>query len=406
MNRLWTVAWHEFYINIKKPSFWVGILGVPFFTIVVMLVVAFLTAASFGSSEIREDAIGYVDGATLLSDAQDTPEGWQTYPDETTAKGAIEAKAIDAYFVLGTDFLQTGSVSFYANGTASEDIKDAIETFITANIARQTNSNLPLDLLERPVSLRIVMENTGREINEAGFIVLFLIPMIFAIIFMISTQISGAFLMSSVVEEKSNRVMELLLTTVSPYQLLGGKIVGLGALGLIQVAIWALFSTIAFALSRNVESLQGVFVPWDLVVIGLVYFILSYFMYSSLFAVIGVLVDGEQESRQYASVFSLVLVIPVILISAFITQPNGTVPTVLSMVPFTSGISMLLRVAFGSVPFWQLALSLGITLITTLVLMWGGAKVFKWASLLYGKPLNLREIWRVIRSNPEIGGVA
>jgi ABC-2 type transport system permease protein len=406
MNRFWIVASYEFFTNVKKKSFLFTLFGLPIFMGIIFTVVTVVTTIAIGSGEVREDAIGYVDEIGVLAEAKDLPEGWQAYPTVAAAEEAVTAGTIDAYFVYNQAFQRGANLDLYAEGTVGDPIKDAIEGFITTNLAANTDSALPTERLENPVQMNIFLTSTGRALSQVGFIVLLFIPIIFMIIFMMGMQIGSSFLMSGIVEEKSNRVIELLVTTVTPYQLLGGKIIGLGALALLQLVVWLGIGVVAFLISRNLESLRGFVMPWDVIAMACIYFVLTYFFYGALLTGIGVLVDGEQESRQYAGIISFGLVIPIFFLGQFLENSNGTIPVILSYVPFTSGLAMSIRAAFGAVGIGEIALSLGIMLASTVIVIWVSAKVFKWGLLMYGKKASLRELWRVVRGNPEMGGVA
>ncbi len=406
MSRFWIVASYEFFTNVKKRSFLFTLFGLPIFMGVIFAVVTFVTVAAIGSGEVREDAIGYVDEVGTLSEAQGLPEGWQAYPTVEMAADAVTAGTIDAYFVYNDAFQRGANLDLYSKGTISEGVKDNVEAFIVTNVALKTDSDIPAARLEDPVTMNIFLTSTGRALSQAGFLVLLFIPIIFMVIFMMGMQVGSSFLMSGIVEEKSNRVIELLITTVRPTELLGGKIIGLGALALLQLVVWLSISVIIFLLTRNTDALRGFVMPWDVIAMACVYFVLTYFFYGALLAGVGALVDGEQESRQYAGIVSLALVIPIFFLSAFLQDSNSTIPVILSYVPFTSGLAMCIRAAFGAVGIGEILLSMGIMLVSTIFVVWVSAKVFKWALLMYGKKASPRELWRVIRGNPEMGGVA
>ena len=138
---------------------------------------------------------------------------------------------------------------------------------------------------------------------------------------------------------------------MTPFQLLFGKIIGLGLLGLTQLVIWMVCRLDhAAARAATPDFLTGITIPPDLLIVGVVYFLLGYFLLASVMAGIGVVVGSEQESRQFAAIFGIVLVIPFFLITSFITDPNGAVVTFLTLFPFTSPMSMILRMGFSAVP--------------------------------------------------------
>jgi ABC-2 type transport system permease protein len=202
-----------------------------------------------------------------------------------------------------------------------------------------------------------------------------------------------------VVEEKSNRIMEILVTTVTPFQLLIGKIVGLGAIGLLQLAIWIGAGLVVAGINRDAPLVQGLVIPPDLVVVALVYFVLSYFLQASLMAGIGAVAGGEQESRQIAGILSLIFLLPYFFMVSFISDPGGFIPTLFTYIPFTAPVAVIARMAFSTVPLEQIMLSMGILFITSLLIAWASARIFRWSLLMYGKRPSLRQLVGALRSS-------
>jgi ABC-2 type transport system permease protein len=188
-------------------------------------------------------------------------------------------------------------------------------------------------------------------------------------------------------------------------QLLLGKIIGLGALGLTQFLVWGGAGLLLIRLGQTVPFLAGIEFPIDLMLVFLVYFLLSYFLLSSLMAGLGAIAGSEEESRQYSSILSLIWVMPFFLITSLITDPDSPLAVALTLIPFTAPMTVLMRMGFGSVPAWQLVASLVILLLSTLLVVWASGRVFRWALLLYGKRPTPRELWRVIRQSPHTATV-
>jgi ABC-2 type transport system permease protein len=175
---------------------------------------------------------------------------------------------------------------------------------------------------------------------------------------------------------------------------------------LTQLIIWMAAGYVSLTVAHATDSLQGVTIPPDLVIVAVIYFLLGYFLMSSAMAGIGVVIGSEQESRQFGVLFSLGLIIPFFLITSFITDPNGTVVTFLTLFPLTSPVSVILRMGFGSIPTWQLVISIILLLATSLLVAWVSARIFRWALLLYGKRPGIRELIRVIRRPPAMATTA
>jgi ABC-2 type transport system permease protein len=405
MNRLWTVASHEFLSNVRKRSFLLSLFGFPLMMIAIITIVGLVTSAALNSGEVRLEAVGYVDSIDL-ADASKLPEGWRRYDSTALADEALQAAEIDAYLVLERPFMMTGTLKIVARGTLPDDVEDAVEEFVLGSLATRTNSNLPENLLEQPADMDVLLLNTGRTIDEATIFVLLMVPLVFMVLFMMGLQIGSAYLMGSIVEEKTNRIMEVLITSITPYQLLAGKVLGLGAVALLQLVVWVAVGIVLYIISNSAIIQTELFLPWDIIALAMVYFVFTYFLYGGLLAGVGVIVDGEQESRQYGGIVSFLVVIPLFAISSFFEDANGTVPVILSYFPFTSGMAMIMRSVLGTVTVGEIVLSLGILLVTTVVVSWGVAKVFRWGILLYGKKASARDLWRVLRGRPEIGGVA
>jgi ABC-2 type transport system permease protein len=399
MNRVWVVASYEFMSNIRKPSFLFALFGLPLLMGGLFAIIALVSVIAATSGEVREDAIGYVDSANLTANVPSVPEGWQAFESEAAARAAVDAGTIDGYFLLDQRFLRTGQLAFYVRGSTSVDLDDMVEAFVVAALVSNAQSELPAERLEEPVRLNLFLLNTQRFLTPVSLAVLLFTPTIFMVVFMMGMQFSSSFLMSGIVEEKANRVIELLLTTLTPSQLLAGKILGLGALALLQLLVWIVIGVVAYLLTQNLEALEGFSLPVDVVVIALVYFILTYFFYGSLLAGIGAVVDSEEESRQYAGIISLALVIPLFFLVTFLADPSGPIPTVLSYVPFTAAMSVTIRVVFGAITPIEVLASMGILFASTLLVIWASARIFRFGILMTGKRITLREVAQVLRSS-------
>lgn len=408
MNKLLLIARREYLFNLRRPAFLFAVFGVPVFTFFMWFVIF----AVVGNSETDVDrlgTIGYVDLAGVLTNPvvpEDVTLPLQAYPDDASARAALDAKTIGAYFLLPEDYLQTGVVQTYSYDGIPEVFEDQVEALMLANLSREVQSDVPLERIQDPVEMTIRAEDSGRIITEANIPILIFLPMIFALVFMMSSGVTSGFLMNGVVEEKTNRIVEILITSVTPLQLLVGKILGLGLLGLTQLVVWGVAGFVLFSVGQSTPVLNGLSFPADLMALFVIYFILSYFLLASLLAGIGAVTDSEQESRQVSSIISLLFVIPFFFIVTFIEDPNGPLPVALTLIPVTAPMTALLRAGFGAIPAWQLILSLLILLVTTIVVVWASAKIFRWGLLLYGKRIGPRELWRVIRQSPPAATVA
>lgn len=402
MHKMWLVAQREFIMNITRRSFLFAAFGVPLLLVAIILVVFLVISAN---ESTLEDAgiVGYVDYAGVLALAEDKPETFMAFASEEEAAKALEDKTLGAYFVVPQDYMRTGQVQVYNLGTTSDALRKGISGFLLANLTAQIRGDIPLERVKNPTNTTVYVQETGRFLEGGAgvFLSLFLPPILFSMVFMMASQVSSGFLMNGVVEEKTNRIMEILITSITPLQMLAGKILGLGALGLVQFFIWGAATAVIMAFSEQIPFLKDVIIPANMLVVGFIYFLLGYFLLASIMAGLAAVAGTEEESRQYAGIFSLVLVIPFFAIGSLIQDPNGTVAVVLTMVPFTAPLTVILRMSFGVVPPEQIMISITVLLVSTVFVTWASAKVFRWGLLLYGKKLSLRELWRAIRSSSD-----
>ncbi len=399
MLNIWLVAQHEFLTNIRKRSFLFAVFGVPILMAVIFAVVVFVQIAAEETGLVAE-SIGYVDQANVISADS---EGFLEFDDIDLATAALDGDAIDTFFVTTPLYLQTGEIRLYSYGQISEDTRDDIEVFIVENLTNTIETDVPPERLIDPVNVDIFMESSQRELTFEGIIGLFITPVIFAMVLLMALQLSSTFLMAGVVEEKSNHIMEILITSITPYQLLAGKLLGLGALGLIQILIWIVVGLVGVSLGGNIEFFSGIALPLDFILIVIVYFLLTYFLYSSLLAGIGAVMGSEQESRTIAGAVSLLIAIPFFFFSVLILNPESPIFTVLMYFPFTAGMTYMMKFPFVQISIWEVLVSLSILAVSTVIVTWAAARVFRWALLLYGKKPNLFTIFRVITGNQEIG---
>lgn len=404
MKKMWLVARREYLFNLRRPAFLFAVFGAPLITFGIWFVLFSLIS----DNETNLDQIGkvgYVDQSSVLANAvpdKEHPDLFVAYPDEASARAALDDKTIGAYFILPSDYMKSGSVGVTSYSGIPGVVKEAITSFLLANLSTEVAGDFPIERIQKPVDMTIHINDSGRNLTEDNIPALIFLPMIFAFVFFMSSNVTSGFLMNGIVEERVNRIMEILVTSVTPMQMLLGKILGLGALGLTQLLVWGVAGAVLIGAGQTLPFLKGVSFPLDMVVIFVVYFILGYFLLASLMAGLGAIAGSEQESRQYTTVLSFVFIIPFVLIATFITDPNAPIAVALTFIPFTAPMTVLLRMGFGSVPLWQILVSVAILFASSIFVVWASARVFRWALLLYGKRITLREIWRVIRYSPEV----
>ena len=409
MHRIGLIARYEFLSNIRKRSFLVASIGMPIFTVIIFVIIA-LVAVDSETNVDRFAKVGMVDQSGVIANLAildgtladgERPIEFIAFADANSARAALDASDIGAYFVLEADYYTTGRVVLVSSSGSPEALTDRLNLLLIRNLSTGIDPML-LERILDPTTRNVRDLSTGRLLPPEGIIFLVLTPIIFAAIFMIAGTTTSGYLMSGVVEEKTNRIMEILITAVTPMQLLAGKILGLGLLGLFQLVIWAVLGVVGGVLSQSLSSdvLSGFYIAPDLLALMIIYFLLGYFTLATVMAGIGAVVGSEQESRQFSGIVTLLFVVPFIAFVTFIIDPNGVVPTVLSIIPLTSPTSMIMRASFTIVPPEQLLLSLALLVAFNLLVLWVSARIFRLTLLLVGNPLSARQLLGLFRPRP------
>jgi ABC-2 type transport system permease protein len=214
----------------------------------------------------------------------------------------------------------------------------------------------------------------------------------------------GSIILRGVIEEKSNRVVEVVLSSLKPFELMMGKILGIGAVGLTQYAVWAL---IGFVMSQYgmsmvtslVPAASGIkfAIPPYIFFYFVVFFILGYFLYGTLYAAVASTVNNEKEAQQMLMPITMFLVLPILLMTMVIKDPSGSTSVILSLIPFFAPIIMFMRICVLMPPSWQVALSIGLLGLTVVAMVWLAAKIYRIGILMYGKKPSLPEIVKWIK---------
>jgi ABC-2 type transport system permease protein len=404
MNKTLIVLKHEFKTVAGKPSFWFGILVAPFLVGIMVAVIGLTsglaTAAVIAQQQSRPEQVqGFVDQAGLITQPA---QGFEPFADEAAAKQALASGAINAFYVIPADYLQTGNVRMIANeiedtptGPRSRegDFNRMLrQNLLSGNAELAAQVNNRVSIAERQsVTPQDAPVTGGRSFG--GFS-----PLVYgiAILFFILLMTASAYLMQSVTTEKENRIMEVLMSSVTPRQLLTGKILGLSLVGLIQLALW--FGSAIFALTSLpfLRDLVGGISPIA-VVLTVVFFILGYFVYASLLAGLGALMPGSREAAQYTFLVVLPLILPIYLNTAIAAEPNGPIATVLSLFPLTAPIVMPMRLFSTAVPPLELAISVALLAGTVYLAVTGASRAFRAQSLLSGTKPTFKQVVAAFR---------
>jgi ABC-2 type transport system permease protein len=248
-----------------------------------------------------------------------------------------------------------------------------------------------VDELTEPTAMRTVRVSEEGE-EESGFLESFGLSYVFLILLMIMILTSGQMLVRSMVEEKSNRIVEILVSSCSPMDLMFGKIIGISLLAIVQVLFWAVIG-IALVVLADIDNL-----PLDNLGLMLLYFVLGFLFFASVFVAFGSLASTEQEAQQMTGYLSMLLMLPIVIAFMAMQSPNNPVLIVLTMIPLLTSQMMFMRLPITTPPVWEIALSLSILVLSIIAVTWIAGKIFRTGILLTGKRPSLDEIFRWIRS--------
>jgi ABC-2 type transport system permease protein len=395
MNKVWNLIKHEYTRHVLRRRFLVALLSVP-------LWIVFAIGMGILSVVLATDStpVGYIDQAGIIVDPvlrEDSgPAGnynFIAYTGEAEARAALNANQVQAYFVIPPDFVQTRSAAFVYNEQPNNRISRQFNNLLRQNLLADQDPLVAQRVLQGPaLVIEATQENRTMAENEWFKIGA---PIAAAIFLVVSVFTSSGYLMQAVVEEKENRTMEVLATSLSPEQIMGGKILALIAVGLTQVLVWSFFPLLALVFARAaLPFLQDVAIDWRTIGLVMLTILPTFVLISALMATIGATVTEAREGQQISGLVTLPVMAPFMLLTPILLNPGGPVSLFLSFFPLTAAMTILLRLAFSSVPDWQALLSAGILILSALGSLWLAGRVFRLGMLQYGRRLGLKDVMR------------
>ncbi|MEA2204091.1 MAG: type transport system permease protein [Blastocatellia bacterium] len=316
----------------------------------------------------------------------------------------IRKGQLDIYIVLPRDILERGTAEFYGRNTGDVFTKGRLTDRLTTAVRDQrlAQKNIAPELvreINRPVTLTARNSDSGDEKDSgAGFY--FVLGMGFVIY--LTILLYGQVILGAVIEEKETRIAEILFSSIRSFPLMMGKLLGVSMVALTQLTIWGLSFIALASFGPQVLSAKAVSLPDMPPVFGLyfaLFFLLGYFIYSTIYALVGSMVTTSQEGGQMAMPVVLLLVVGFYLAFPVIRSPNSSFAFWVSMVPFFSPITMLVRIVTEPPPVWQIILSLGIGFATVTLLIWLASRIYRVGMLMYGKRATIPEVIRWLRQS-------
>ena len=419
MKNIILIAKREFFTQVKKKSFIILTLLTPLLIIVFGGVVSLM----FQANETQMQ-ISVIDKSGLFKDKLKSDENIRyIFSSEETEKSLIKTlettEEMNGVMIIPKKDIHEleNSIEVLTNKNLSNEARKNIAGNISEIIkAEKINalgiSTAQIEDLNKGVNLHVV-NILEKEKKQDSFLVgvksglsMFLMYCVFTFIMMYGIRV-----MRSVLEEKNNRVVEILISSVKPFELMMGKILGVTGVALVQFGVWVvmIFASVMTLGSSNVGMVSGVAevqmvlsalsqINYGLILfVFVIYFLLGYLFYSAMYAAIGSAVDNETETQQ----FTLFAILPMMLgfygSITIMNNPDGPMSFWLSMIPFTSPIAMLARIPFD-VPVWELVLSIVILLVSTLGMVFIASKIYRVGILMYGNKVTLKELWKWMKN--------
>lgn len=424
MNKVWAVVRREFVERVRTKWFLISTILGPVFMIVVTVLPAVLAGSSGGARHIGLLDEGSGSLAERLVTQLETGNQFRVDRVTTSESGAaaamqslterVQAKALDGFLVVSGATLESGKLEYRGQNVSS--IRDMAllqaaarqavmmerltERGVDPGVVQESQARISLS------TLRITKRGTTGETGEATFFLAYVIGFVmYMAIFLYSVNV-----MRSVLEEKQTRIIEVLVSSLRPFQLLLGKVVGVGGVGLVQMGVWGLF---AAAMIRYRAAVFGLFkvspeqaaaiqlpaIGGGMVALVLAYFLLGYLLYSAMFAVVGASVSTDTEAQQAQMPVVMLLIPGILVFPAVLNDPSGSLSHVMGLVPFWSPIIMPIRAAASDVPAAELAASLGILAVTVVAVVWVAARIYRVGILMYGKRPGIAELVRWARQS-------
>lgn len=413
----------ELLSRIKSKGFWLGTLVLPVFMGILFVVPGLiLTQTTSRLDLVLVDATGAVgEGvARRLEERGDDPRRRIADFDLTLVEPAQDREAqrreldqrlldeeIDAWLWIDRRGLEEGEVEYRARNVSNTLTQEVLARELSSVVRKVRLAEAGYDpeavqgLLESVdlTTVRVSAEGSREEAGEAGFILAYVLFFLLYIVLLVW----GQQVLQGVLEEKSSRVVEVIVSSARPFELMLGKLVGIGAAALIQFGIW-MACIVALTAPGLVGALASLPDDFQVPTVSLaqaffvvLFFVLGFFVYSSMFAAVGSAFNNPQEAQQLSMVPTMAIVAPLFFLLPVINDTGGALAVVVSLIPFLSPILMPLRVAVEMPPAWQLGLSVLLTVAFIVFMVWLCGRIYRTGILMYGKKPTLKELWRWAR---------
>jgi ABC-2 type transport system permease protein len=432
MKKIWVIIKREYIVRVRTKAFLIGTIASPLILLALIILPGFLATRGGGDRSITViNQSGDPELFNALKKRMESPGDDSEAPGRNqggpgtrymlTEKVVGQGESVEeviaqdysqsgkkdsdkAYLILPPGVLGNVKPEYRAKNTNDLGL-NSFRRSISAAIVERRLAKAGLDSSQisdytSPVELerkKLGAEGAAEEGSGEGT---FIIAFVMLFFIYMSVLFYGLFVMRGVIEEKQSRIVEVVVSSVKPTQMMLGKLIGIGLVGLTQVGMWALSAALLTMFGASVFSSRGVTlpsVPPILFVYFVTFFVLGYFLYATLYAMVGAMVSSEEDAQQAQMPVTLLIVVPMMLFGMVMANPNSGVSIALSMVPFFAPTLMMMRIAMINPPVWQILLSMAIMVLTILACVWIAAKIYRVGILMYGKRPSLAELGRWLR---------
>jgi ABC-2 type transport system permease protein len=419
MNKFWIIFKREYLSRVKTKGFIIGTVLTPLFILLMTIGPGLLM--SLKSDNTKKIAV--IDLSNIVYDeivktlADTTKSGKRIYE---FSKVSVKSESIDSvkanlsrqvdqdkissYLVFPNDVVESNQTEFYSKNLNDFDeqraFRDAISQIITNYRLKQSKLDPEfINKITKRIDLKTYKVTKGGE-QKQDIGLSYITTMIMVVFLYMAMIMYGAFVMRSVYEEKSARVVEVVLSSCKPFQLLAGKVLGIGAVGLTQYLIWAiafglltLYSSAIFQIfSANTSGITIPTIPISVLFYFVLFFFIGYILYATLYAALGAMVNSDQEAQQLQMPVIMIIIFAMLMAFSVMKNPMSDLSRIVSLIPLFTPITMFARIATQMPPFWEILLSIFLSVLLIALLIWLAAKIFRVGILMYGKRPTLPEL--------------
>lgn len=395
-RKVFVIARFELRSTVRRLGFMVVTFGMPLFVLLYGGLAAIPTYF-VAQQVLAQKTFGLVDPTGVLGVVPGTrlevPRGeFEVFPDEQAASAALaQRQDMAAYYVLPADYLETGRVEGYAlaQGTFGAwdgrlELERALRMRLLARSPDATLNSRILSPIKKRESFRVEVDGSRIPERREARVGRLVLPVGFVFLLFSSVLMSGGYLLTALATEKENKVVDVLLSSASSNEIMAGKLVGLGAAGLIQVAVWVCMTLGARLLLLDALASFDVRVPWQAVVLSPVLFLLAYAFLGSLMLGTGSLGTNVKESHQLGMVWALLATVPLVFLPVMLSAPHGSVARVLTFIPFSAPAAIVFRISMdpSGMPLWEVLAAVAAMLLCTWFALRLSARLFRVGLLL------------------------